>query len=638
MAIITTNMVTDEVTYQQEFYRQLYGDNWSDFVTVDRSTDGYTQGILFEHKQNIISYGEAKALGQAIIYLSRFNRDGIPVPRYVCLVSQDEQKVYVYDMEKYMKYIDDIPTHANLKASTDDASFLNGKLEKRYMTINYEFSAKGLRELSDFVEKPAETLPVTITEHNVYGWSCYYYEHANQHKQKAEKKQFFEELRNPTTTLKGCINPWTGVESDFKYIMDMLNDPMTQKKLGAFYTPPAYAKKAVELVKQAIARVPKGNDYVIIDRCAGTGNLEMYLDDENEDILSHVIVSTYELKEWMVLKERFGKRVRYIIPPIPDNPNDLPELNNDGFLRGANALTKEIIENPVIRQYLDNDKCTIILFENPPYAETTSIEFQRRGEGAKATSWKDNYIVTEMKKEISGTTTNDMGNVFIWSAFKYFLRQPTDSYIVFSPVKYWKSQHLINKKFMGGYAFNRRHFHTNIDACIMVAYWSNEEAKITELNIDAIDLDVEYGASKFSASEGICWDEEKCLYDGGCALKCPTEAIKVVTKRGMEVPSRQKDMGEQSFTMCVRCGACANVCPNDALQLDYVDKEIDGEVVSRDRIIFNPSKCDECGECIDACPYDMLHKAYKVNLPIAGFCTLCEQCLAKCTPESLTLK
>ena len=156
--------------------------------------------------------------------------------------------------------------------------------------------------------------------------------------------------------------------------------------------------------------------------------------------------------------------------------------------------------------------------------------------------------------------------------------------------------------------------------------------------VDAIDLDVEYGASKFTATEGICRDEEKCLYDGGCALKCPTEAIKVVTKRGMEVPSRQKDMGEQSFVMCVRCGACANVCPNDALILDYVDKEIDGEVVSRDRIIFNPSKCDECGECIDACPYDMLHKAYKVNLPIAGFCTLCEQCLEKCTPEALSLK
>ena len=81
-----------------------------------------------------------------------------------------------------------------------------------------------------------------------------------------------------------------------------------------------YAKKATELVQMAISRVPAGNDYIIIDRCAGTGNLEMYLDDGVEDVLSHCILSTYELKEWMVLKDRFGSRVRYIVPPIPKDP------------------------------------------------------------------------------------------------------------------------------------------------------------------------------------------------------------------------------------------------------------------------------------------------------------------------------
>ena len=29
--------------------------------TVDRSTDGYTKGIIFEHKQNVTSYGRFKA-------------------------------------------------------------------------------------------------------------------------------------------------------------------------------------------------------------------------------------------------------------------------------------------------------------------------------------------------------------------------------------------------------------------------------------------------------------------------------------------------------------------------------------------------------------------------------------------------
>ena len=53
-----------------------------------------------------------------------------------------------------------------------------------------------------------------------------------------------------------------------------------------------------------------------------------------------------------------------------------------------------------------------------------------------------------------GGQLNDLSNAFIWSAFKYYLRQETDSYIVFSPVKYWKSQHLIEKKFLKGFAFN----------------------------------------------------------------------------------------------------------------------------------------------------------------------------------------
>ena len=93
------------------------------------------------------------------------------------------------------------------------------------------------------------------------------------------------------------------------------------------------------------------------------------------------------------------------------------------------------------------------------------------------------------EKEISGTATNDLGNAFIWSAFKYYLRQNTDSYIVYSPVKYWKAQHLINKRFIRGFAFNRKHFHTNIQACIMCALWSNEDDTITEkLQLDAFDI------------------------------------------------------------------------------------------------------------------------------------------------------
>ncbi|MGM9952212.1 MAG: hypothetical protein ACI32Q_02380 [Intestinibaculum porci] len=167
----------------------------------------------------------------------------------------------------------------------------------------------------------------------------------------------------------------------------------------------------------------------------------MFLDDDGADMLSHVIVSTYELKEWMVLKDRFGSCVRYIIPPIPDS--GLPDLNDEGFLRGANALTRDILDNENVMKYVNDEDCGIILLENPPFAETTNIEFQKRNEGKNASSWKQGFVVEKMKKEVKGVASNEMGNAFIWSAFKYFLRQPTDSYIVFLPVKYWKAQHLI---------------------------------------------------------------------------------------------------------------------------------------------------------------------------------------------------
>lgn len=488
MPEIKATVYTDEKTWQTRFYELLFGPD-SEEITVGRSTDGYTRGILFEHKTNVQSYGESKALGQALIYLSRFNRDGIPVPAKICLVGQEEQKCYVYDTQKYMKYVNDIPTYANMKASDGIPGFQAGA-RSRLITFDINEPVRRMRDVSDFVQEAPENVKVDISEHNVYGWANYYYDHAEEYKQKPEKKKFFDELRNPVGTLANLIVPWRGQETDFKYIMDMLNDPMTQKKLGAFYTPPAYSRKAAELVRQAIDRVPVGNDYVIIDRCAGSGNLEMYLDDGDEDVLSHVIISTYELKEWMVLKDRYNGRVRYIIPPVPKTPDTLPDLNDEGFLSGANALTRDIIDNPEVKKCIDDPHCTIILFENPPYAETTSIEFQKRDEGKDASKWKDSFVIDAMKKEVAGATSNDLANAFIWSGFHYFLRQPTDSYIVFSPIKYWKAQHLIQRKFLNGFAFNRIHFHAKTAACVTCILWSNEtDTLLQKFSIHAYDLD-----------------------------------------------------------------------------------------------------------------------------------------------------
>lgn len=144
-----------------------------------------------------------------------------------------------------------------------------------------------------------------------------------------------------------------------------------------------------------------------------------------DEELSHCIVSTVEYYEYKVLLELLGSKVKHIIPPVEED-----ETFNAGLVTGADALSREYINNPIVRQYIDNPQYTIILFENPPFVETTSLEHQRTKKSKYSSTWKNSYVVQEMKKEIKGTAGNDLGNAFIWSAFKFYLRQPLAAFAV----------------------------------------------------------------------------------------------------------------------------------------------------------------------------------------------------------------
>lgn len=486
MAEIKNIITVDEKTFQIRFYEAVYGDDYITIVTIDRSTDGYTDGVLFEHKQNLIAYGRAKALSQALIYLARFNVDGMPVRGKIGLPDHEGKKMYVYDANDYADIINDTQKYAKMKASTGIEGFVERK-EPEVIPFDIN-SAAGMRAVYEELTKPATYVKVNIDKHNVYGWANYYYQHAAQHGQKPRKKAFFEELKNPCGTLREFINPWTGTESDFTFIMDLLNDPMTQKKLGAYYTPTAYCVLAAEELRRIIKSLPEGVDYVIVDPAAGTGNLEAVLTDEE---LSHVIVNTYEIKESIVLEDRIGSRVRYNMSKNEENPDELPAYDEEGFIIGCNALSKEFAERleEVIEKTKKAEKIVKIWYMNPPYVETTGVEFQKKKEGKKQSDWKKSYVVEEMKKSetVKGAVSNDMANAFIWPAFNIF---DADYCVVFSPIKYWKAQNLIGKKFLGGYAVNRQHFHAQTAAAIMLASWSKEEdPDCEEITLKALDLD-----------------------------------------------------------------------------------------------------------------------------------------------------
>jgi hypothetical protein len=278
--------------------------------------------------------------------------------------------------------------------------------------------------------------------------------------------------------------------------MDCLNNRLNKKDLGTFYTPEPYCQKAAELVEMSVARVPDGNDYIILDRCAGTGNLESALygryDKNGDELISHCVVSTYEYYEYKVLLERIGQDVRNIIPPTEANV-----VYENGKVSNADAMSKDYIDNPLIKQYVDNPKCTIILFENPPYADSSSSTFN---DGDKTKQYKTNrrnlFVTQEYIKNMaslneSRNSSQELSNLFIWSGFNYYMRQDTDSYIVFSPVKYFKSIHLVKKTMLDGFAFNRKYFHAS-DSVISCVLWTNEDDIDNESwNLKIIDIDNE---------------------------------------------------------------------------------------------------------------------------------------------------
>ena len=471
---------TESELQQQRDFFESYLPRVDSSLTIEEIqsnfTDGVVRGNILEFKTTINDRNAV--LFQAIKYLSAMRVKGISIPANILLVSCSNRRIYVYNSVDYLNDIEKVYIGASSKGNS------GFKCNPAIEEIDYS-EAIGQERVVEILRSQSFA-KIHIDENCIVGWARRYYEE----KPNARKQDFIGDNTGKNKTLgeirlpnvfRAYIHPYTkDSNKKFEYLMDKLNDTIQKKNLGAFYTHPLYAQKSLELVRKAIARVPEGNDYIILDRCAGTGNLERFMTEEE---LTHTIVSTIEYYEYKVLLETFGDKVRHIIPPVEG-----PETFNAGLVRGADALSEEYINNDIIMQYVDNPQCTIILFENPPYADTTSIEHQKKKQGKSSSEWKNTFAVKQMKQEVKGTALNDLGNVFIWTAFKYYLRQPTDSYIVYSPVKYWKAQHLINKQFVDGFAFNRKHFHTNIDACIMVALWANIDVQLEKIMIEGFDI------------------------------------------------------------------------------------------------------------------------------------------------------
>ncbi|MCI6443560.1 MAG: hypothetical protein MR844_01295 [Clostridia bacterium] len=518
---------------QIEFFETFRIDYQNNDVLIDY-TDGVWNGNLLEFKLNITNIN--KVLFQAIKYLSKMRIRGESVPANILLISLNQQICYYFKSEDYFDEIHKVYFGASSK---NNESFVGGSCIKK---INYS-NQEGVVELLGLL-RMSKYMPVDIDENCIVGWAERYYSIYP----KAAKGDFIGddtgkvkiigEIRNPKL-FKGLINPYTKKSNEkFKNLMDKLNDKLRKKTLGAFYTPIPYCVKAKELLELAIKDIPKENDYIILDRCAGTGNLESVLTDEQ---LSHCVLSTYEYYEYKVLCERLADKVRLIIPPV-----EMEDTYNCGFVSCADAMSEAYINNPLIRQYIDDPKCNIILYENPPYNDTSSITGEYDESGKKyVTRNKESYVFREMSKAKNEfrnsniSTVRDFANRFIWSAYKYYLIKTNDSYIVFSPVKYFKSLGIIQddeKKFVKGYIFNRKWFHATPSG-ISCVLWSNSKTVESKFMFDVIDIDECQKLRKMNYIEVKKVNEyfnnyqEKYKGIRSCGLACNSSGYEEINKK-----------------------------------------------------------------------------------------------------------
>ena len=134
-----------------------------------------------------------------------------------------------------------------------------------------------------------------------------------------------------------------------------------------------------------------------------------------------------------------------------------------------------------------------------------------------------------MRKEHKRVVLNELSNLFIWSGFKYYLNKPTDSFILYSPTKYWRNQNLVNKKYSGGFLCNRKEFHASQNSAVSCIWWKNindtktEKLTLTPLNIVGDEVqrahsDITIRKAYHTLSEA--YDNRKFPSDQGDGLLC----------------------------------------------------------------------------------------------------------------------
>ncbi len=423
------------------------------------NTDGRINGNLLEFKTHFYDLNEHK--GQLLRYLDSYNAGGADIPGHAYLIAINERKYYKYKVISHDKFV---------------SRYI---YRNEYKDTNFEL----ILETEGSWESPNDFKIELLNQYtfvkgiiNEFSIVSYNNRLCRENKSIKNKEQVKNELISPKLLN---IHPFDWekqirIEENEKedigwlhFNMNLLGPSLLRKQLGAFFTPEQYVRVSTKYVRKAIKMIKEKygpeRDYIILDRCAGTGNLQKFFNDEE---LSHCVLNTYDYTEWTTLKGLYDGRVRMIIPPTHES------RDNQGLLKVGDALSEDFINYEPLNKIIRDRNVSVILLENPPFVDI----FSNKAGGVKSTSKSSSFI----REQMTGRERTDLGNQFIWSAFKYYLRDDYDFAVIYSPIKYWKSQHVIDKTFVEGFLCNKQHFNAGMSTVSLIL-WQNIDNRNEEL-------------------------------------------------------------------------------------------------------------------------------------------------------------
>jgi ferredoxin len=118
---------------------------------------------------------------------------------------------------------------------------------------------------------------------------------------------------------------------------------------------------------------------------------------------------------------------------------------------------------------------------------------------------------------------------------------------------------------------------------------------------------------------------ERCSGCGTCRLACALENYREVNpaKALLRIRGRFPAPGDYRIDLCDQCGACAEVCPVEAITLVEGAFRVDTD------------ECVSCMACEEVCPKGVVMTPHQDEVP--AICTACGACAEICPREAIVI-